>query len=124
MKMKKKQAFILIISFFLGVFLMLVYITLNFYIHEAGHILGSIISDILSGNPIHSVYISIWGSSPILGIPVPKRTHTEGDLSLFFVYGGIFTSIIIISLICLWIYTRFTTKKWILLFPVYIFTIE
>jgi hypothetical protein len=86
--------------------------------------LGSILTDIFSGSPIHIPYIKTWEPSPTLHIPMPQQTHTDAETTLLIIFGGIFSTFTITSLICVIIYRKYPRLKWIFGIPIFMLITE
>jgi hypothetical protein len=124
-KMNEKRIVEIFLSFLLSIFfiffIVCLYLTLSFYVHESGHIFGGIIGDIISGNQIQNYTISNWIPSPFPGLAMPQQTHNTGENTAIFILGGMYAEIIFSSFFCLLIYVtlNFKTKVWILVIPIF-----
>jgi hypothetical protein len=90
---------------------------LSFTIHESGHMIGSVLTDFFSGQPIKIPYLKNTQPSPIWHLPMPQQTHSDAHLSLFLMYGGIVMTFIFFLLLCLGIYWYFSSTKLVLGLP-------
>lgn len=93
------------------------FLVLSFTIHESGHMIGSVLTDFFSGQPIKIPCIKNTQPSPIWHLPMPQQTHSDAHLSFFLMYGGIVMTFIFFFLVCLGIYWYFSSTKWILGLP-------
>jgi hypothetical protein len=120
------------------ILIVLILITLSFFVffdlylfcrlcmHEFGHMIGSVLTDILSGNPIQPFHLNNTISSPLLHLPMPQQTTTE-RISVLILYGGMYFGFIVASIICGIICFYYRTKNWIFVlfaFPISLLIIE
>lgn len=99
----------------------LVYIPFLFYVHEGGHILGGLINDVITGNPLQKYTITNWVSAPFNPfLLLPQQT--TGPASLANLYGGPYFSVLFFLIITALIYfkSNFKTKDRLILIPIYV----
>jgi len=117
----------ILISYVIAVLLFSIYVPISFYLHEGGHILGGILNDVITGQPIHKYIISNWVNSTIPYLQMPQQTRiVDGNGSALMTLGGMYAVIGIFLFTSYIIYAKcnFKTKNLVLLIPIYVVITE
>jgi hypothetical protein len=133
----KRKVCNLILAFAVGVGFFIVsygfvvdfYLVSSGYLHEGGHHIGSILSDISSRRPIEIPHVNNTEFSPNFHIKYPQQTtvRDENMTSILTMLGGMFFGAIILTIICFFIlrfYHFNPTKMWIIIFPLVYLIVE
>ena len=110
-------------SLLLAIVLFLLFFSLEFYLHEAGHILGGMLDDIITGNAIRNYSFSRWIPSLIPFVPMPQQTQVmPGFRSPLFIYGGMYFTLasVWIGAFFFWRSSRYSTRNRVFLIPLYV----
>lgn len=112
-----------LLSLLLAIALFHLFFTLEFYLHESGHILGGMLNDVSTGSAIRNYSFSRWIPSLIPLVPMPQQTEVMPGLrSPLFIYGGMYFTIasVWIGAFFIWRCTRFSTRNRLFLIPLYV----